>query len=137
MKQYFREAKERRDRLGASIGWGTGLIKTGQYLGGGGAIVFGFNAADEGGNEAAGRNAAYSGALAAGVTLIDELFDITKRREKRTVCADLTSYEITLTGTVTGWEYRADDPAFQNTFYEDHYKPTLDAIKDLHRKCTD
>lgn len=100
-------------------------------------MVFGLNAASADGSRSAGRNAAYSGGVAAGSTLLNELFDVESKRQLRKACADLTSQAIACQAATRAWEYQANSEAFRASFLAEHHAPTIDAIKALHRRCTE
>ncbi|MBA3578974.1 MAG: hypothetical protein H0W42_03215 [Gemmatimonadaceae bacterium] len=122
--------------LGMSIGIGTTVVKLGQYAGGGGALVFGLNAAAQDGNTQSGRNAAYSGAVAAGVTALEDLFGLEKARNRATGCRNLRISQAELISRTHGWVYQRNDPAFRRRLKGEHEQTMADATT-LYRTCVE
>lgn len=92
LREVFSQGQKQQRWLGLSTTAGTFVVKTGQYAGGGGAIAFGLNAAqkdDDGKQKQAGRNAAWAGTVAASVTLLEQLFNLYKRKAREAACKEL------------------------------------------------
>jgi hypothetical protein len=132
--QTLAQGTRERHWLGFSLGAGNTIVKVGQYAGGGGALVFGLNAASEDGNKAAGRNAALSGAVAAGVTVLEQLFGLEKKRERAAACTDLRVRELDFQSRTRVWEYRHGDAAFRKELPKLH-KELVDEVQTLFGKC--
>lgn len=105
--------------LGLGLGVGNFVIKAGQYAGGGGAAVFGLQAASTSSADSpksAGRNAAFAGAVAAAVTALSDLFHLDAKKKARDACATLSGEEFGLIQQTYAWEGQANDPEYQKGF---------------------
>lgn len=123
--------------LGIPLGVGSFLIKAGQYVGGGGALFFGFNAADpDDPNSTAGRNAAYAGGLAAGVTFMEDVFQLDEVKERVVGCRELRIQEAALIGKTDIWKYKRNDEVFRRGLEAEHTALVAD-LTALYRKCVE
>ena len=130
-------AGERSERwLGLSIGAGTFLVKTGQYAGGGGAVIFGLNAASDDGDTKAGKHAAYAGGVAAGVTALEDLFGLDKRRERAAGCRSLRIQQAELISRTHSWVFRRNDEAFRRVLQQEHAR-LIEDVTALYRRCVE
>lgn len=127
--------------LGLNLGFGSGLVTVGQYAGGGGAAVFGLQAASSSSSASEsqnkGRNAAYAGAVAAGVTALKDLFKLDEKKKARDACAELRSGEFGLMQQTYSWDGQAKDTDFQATFLKPGgpYEKFNSAVDSYAKKC--
>lgn len=133
-------SRRRHTILGIGLGAGTFVVKFGQYAGGGGAAIFGLQAASESNNDQTkkdGRNAAYTGAVAAGVTLLADLFQLDSKKTARDACANLDSREFGLVQETYAWEGQANDPTFQQAFLtaSGAYQKLNDEVQSFEKDC--
>jgi len=106
--------------LGSNVTRWTFSTKIAQYLGSGGAVVFGLNDS--------GRNAAYSGAVAALATLIEQLGRTDAKSNEEGQCLTLNQLGPDVAATTNLWKATADDSAFQVRFTE-QYIAYVDSIR--------
>jgi hypothetical protein len=132
----FARARRAHGWLGLRVGVGEGIVKVGQYAGGGGAVVFGLQAADEKDpNAQAGRNAMYSGAVAAGVTALADLLKLDNARARKTRCANLGAKRLEMLNRTRSWMVLANDDAFRAVFINEHHDPLSRELETLSREC--
>lgn len=123
--------------LGLSLGAGTTVVKLGQYAGGGGAIVFGLNAASNSDNDkkAAGRNAAYSGAVAAAVTMLEQLFNLDEKKARAASCKDVDIRRGDLYSRTRLWEYKHNSLEFRRDTLPVAHDSLFAELRTLTTKC--
>lgn len=122
--------------LGFSIGAANSIIKVGQYAGGGGAIWFGLDASQgNDNNKPAGRNAAYSGAVAAAVTMLEQGAKLDQKRAQATACRDVDVRANDMAARTRLWEFKRNNPDFRRDTLPAEYTAVLNDIRDLTKKC--
>lgn len=111
--------RTRQTFLGLSTNIGDLIVQIGQWAGGGGAIVFGL-AASNGSTEGAqnnGRNAAYAGVVATGVTLLKSALHLDAKKAASVACAYLDGRKFALVQKTNSWEGQASSVDFRTGFY--------------------
>lgn len=139
LEDLFRRKAKVQRYLGLSVGVGDALTKIGQFAGGGGAVIFGLQAANTNSSESGaknnGRNAAYSGAVAAGVTLLGQLFDLDNKKKAAAACKSLDGERFSLEAQTRAWELQAPDPNYRAGFMTGDFKRFNDAVSALSKSC--
>lgn len=106
--QMIKQANDRANSLGRSVSTWRWVTKIGQFVGGGGAIVFGLN--DK------GRNAAYAGAVGALFTALDQGKSLGEKEAEREKCRAIERLKVVVFNATTSWELASNDPAFRKGF---------------------
>ncbi len=133
----FLRKKKTQSYLGLTVALGDALTKGGQFVGGGGAMLFGFQASNTSSSGAhnSARNAAYSGTLAAGVTLLQQLFNLDAKKKAESACKSLDGKEFELGAQTRAWELQAPDPAYRSGFVAGDFKKFNDEVTSLSEAC--
>jgi hypothetical protein len=110
-------AGETARKLQHSITVFSGVTKVGQYIGGGGAVLFGL--------KEHGKYAGYSGAVSALFTLVDQLGDVSAKSKRVQACKSAKDSDDLIFNTTQMWKLRKNDADFQRDF-----KQTFTAFTD-------
>jgi hypothetical protein len=111
-------ANDRADKLGRSTFLHKAVTLVGGAVGGGLATVFGLQASSNSGDksQSAGRNAAYSGAVAAVFTLVDKIWSTSSDEGEEQACKDVAAQFNKVKDDLRDWRNQAGDAAFRATF---------------------
>lgn len=102
------EGIERRNRLQSSANVGRWLARLGQLAGGGGAFAFGLD--DK------GRNAAWSAAIGAGFSFLDDVLKASAKEQAASRCDVLATMEPQVKKHTAVWRLSKGNVEFRRTF---------------------
>jgi hypothetical protein len=100
-------AAERRS-LRSSARVGTWIARLGQFVGGGGAVIFGLD--DD------GRNAAWSAVVGAVFSFVDDIWNVSGKERDAENCGGLAALELDVKKHTAVWRLNKDNDAFRATF---------------------